>query len=127
MIQIAVSTGELLDKVSILNIKLLKITDPIKYNKVADETNILEPLAHQFMQNWEIEKLYDKLYEVNLSLWTVEDELREIEKEGTFDSKFIALARSVYYLNDERSELKGEINRLTDSEIVEVKSYTNYQ
>ena len=126
-IYIPVSFGELLDKVSILSIKRDMISDADKLSKVKIELNQLMDLARPILQDDELERLYDNLLIVNKDLWDVEDVLRKMEADKKFDEQFIAKARSVYFLNDRRFELKNKINTVMGSEINEVKQYVNYQ
>jgi hypothetical protein len=126
-IYIPVSVGELLDKVSILSIKRDMISDADKLSKVKIELNQLMDLARPILQDDELERLYDNLLLVNKDLWDVEDVLRRMEADKKFDEQFIAKARSVYFLNDRRFELKNKINNVMGSEINEVKQYVNYQ
>ena len=126
-IYIPVSVGELLDKVSILSIKRDMISDADKLSKVKIELNQLMDLARPILQDDELERLYDNLLIVNKDLWDVEDVLRKMEADKKFDEQFIAKARSVYFLNDRRFELKNKINNVMGSEINEVKQYVNYQ
>ena len=126
-IYIPVSVGELLDKVSILSIKRDMISDTDKLSKVKIELNQLMDLARPILQDDELERLYDNLLIVNKDLWDVEDVLRKMEADKKFDEQFIAKARSVYFLNDRRFELKNKINTVMGSEINEVKQYVNYQ
>jgi nicotinamide riboside kinase len=121
------SVGELLDKVSILNIKRVMITDTEKLVMVKHELQELMDVAHPFLENKEVEELYDLLLMVNKNLWDVEDVLRKMEADKLFDEEFIAKARSVYFLNDRRFELKSKINTVMGSRINEVKQYVQYQ
>lgn len=127
MITIPVSTGEIIDKLSILHIKKTKITNEEKLELVNKEFELLYNLSSVYLDNPNIESLYHQLCEVNGKLWVIEDELRILETKKTFDSEFIDLARKVYFTNDERFRLKNEINLITDSEIREVKDYVKYQ
>lgn len=127
MITIPVSVGELIDKISILQIKKSKITDDTKLKKVEKELSELHKIAVPFLANDAISVLYEDLIGVNSQLWDVEDKLRKIETENRFEGEFISLARSVYHLNDERFSLKNKINILTDSDIQEVKQYIDYK
>ncbi len=127
MITIPVSVGELIDKISILQIKKSKITDASKLAKVEKELSGLFRNANPFLVNDSISVLYEDLIGVNSQLWNVEDRLRQLEKDGIFEGEFISLARSVYHLNDERFSLKSKINILTDSDIQEVKQYIDYK
>ena len=125
--KIEVSNGEILDKISILSIKLRKITDLGKIANVMAEHNILQAHFDELLTTDELHELYVRLYAVNLQLWEVEDSLRELEHKQDFSNTFIELARSVYMLNDRRASLKKELNILTNSTLVEEKSYTNYE
>lgn len=127
MITTPISVGELLDKLSILFIKKNRITNPDKLFQVEKEFSYLQELADPFLGVKDYFNLYDDLVKVNLKLWNIEDEIRVYEKKKQFDDKFIELARSVYYTNDERFEIKNKINLLTNSEIQEQKSYEDYK
>lgn len=127
MINIPVSVGELIDKLSILQIKKSKIDDKQKLEKIEKEYKFLLTHSMKYLDIEAIDKLFDDLLGVNLQLWNVEDELRILEKDKSFGDRFIELARAVYYLNDERFSIKDKINRLTDSDIQEVKQYVNYK
>ena len=120
---IEVSNGEIVDKYTILLIKLSKSTDIKQINNVEREICELEKVLYEIMPEGSEDPYYKNLYEVNKKLWVVEDELREKEKTGDFDGEFINLARSVYKLNDLRAAIKREINMATDSYIVEEKVY----
>ena len=126
MVSIPVSIGELIDKLSILQVKKTKISDKVKLEFVNKEFEILYNLSSVYLNNIEIESLYHRLVEINSSLWDVEDNLRIIETEKRFEGEFIDLARKVYFTNDERFRLKNEINLITSSEIREVKDYVKY-
>ncbi len=124
---VEVSIGELFDKISILEIKQSKIKDPDKLKYINDEYSILkDQLDKNVKTNDELMSLYQSLKEVNIKLWTIEDDKRQCEKEKKFDEKFIKLSREVHYLNDDRSRIKLKINNLTGSKIKEIKEYTNY-
>ena len=126
-ILVEVSVGELLDKISILEIKSNKIKDPDKLNFINDEYKILKDQLNTNIKDYsEIESLYNALKEINLKLWTIEDDKRLCEKNSDFGEKFIKLSRDVHFLNDERSKLKLEINNKTGSKIREIKEYTKY-
>lgn len=128
MISIKISLGELFDRISILDIKVKRITDPTKLAAVRSELASLNSvLASTSIVEWRaIIPFVKRLSEVNLRLWDVEDALREHERANDFGPKFVELARSVYVNNDERAECKRLINEKTSSDIVEVKSYTPY-
>jgi len=127
MIYIPVSVGELIDKLSILQVKKNKISNEEKLTLVNKEFELLYNLSSVYLDSNEIENLYHQLCEVNEKLWDVEDRLRVIETEKKFEEEFIDYARKVYFTNDDRFRLKNEINQLTDSEIREVKEYVKYQ
>jgi hypothetical protein len=126
MVSIPVSIGEMIDKLSILQVKKTKISDESKLEFVNKEFEILYNLSSVYLNDIEIESIYHQLVEVNSSLWDVEDRLRVIEKEKRFEGEFISLARKVYFTNDDRFRLKNEINLITSSEIREVKDYVKY-
>ena len=126
MIKIPVSVGELIDKLSILHVKQLKISNEEKLEYVNKEFELLYNISSYYLNKQEIENLYHQLVEINKKLWDIEDKLRVIESENNFDSTFIELARKVYFTNDERFRLKNEINLITSSEIREMKDYKKY-
>ena len=122
-----ISAGELFDKISILEIKKNKIKDKNKRNIILKELSSLQETASENIQKSKlIIKLYKKLKSINLKLWEIEDDIRDCERKNNFESKFIKLARAVYFTNDERSRVKNKINSLTKSNISEVKSYKKY-
>ena len=126
-ILVEVSVGELLDKISILEIKSEKIKDPKKLNFINDEYKILkDQLQANIKLDTVIENLYNLLKKINLKLWTIEDDKRLCEKNSNFGEKFIKLSRDVHFLNDERAKIKLEINNITGSKIKEIKEYTSY-
>ncbi|MAJ86171.1 MAG: hypothetical protein CL687_04340 [Candidatus Pelagibacter sp.] len=119
-----ISAGELIDKISILEIKKEKIKNKEKLTEIEKELKSLTGTYEQKIKSSEkLENLSNKLKEINLKLWNIEDEKREAEKEKKFDSTFVELARNVYKFNDERAEIKLRINKLLGSNIKEVKSY----
>ena len=121
---VPISVGELLDKISILEIKAETIADPAKLANVRSELAALDAVrGREVASAPELEALYAELQAVNRLLWRTEDDIRAIERTGQFDDRFIELARSVYRDNDRRAVLKRRINQLTGSEIVEEKSY----
>lgn len=126
-VYVPVSVGELIDKISILNIKKIMISDLQKVEIVNRELMKLIDIGNLYLQNKEVEDLYDQLVIVNKNLWDVEDELRYLESEKKFDEEFIKKARSVYFLNDKRYELKNRINFITNSKITEVKEHVKYK
>ena len=127
MIQVPVSVGELIDKLSILHVKQTKITNEEKLEYVNKEFELLYNLSSGYLDNPEIELLYHQLVETNSKLWDIEDRLRVIETERKFEGEFIDYARKVYFTNDERFRLKNKINNISNSEIREVKEYVKYQ
>ena len=126
-ILVEVSIGELLDKMSILEIKKEKIKDSQKLNFINDEYNVLkEQLNKNVKSDEKFEKLFQSLKEINAKLWVIEDDKRMCEKNSDFGEKFIKLSRDVHFLNDDRANIKLEINNHTGSKIKEIKEYTNY-
>ena len=126
--KIEVSNGEILDKLTILYLKVAFIKDKDKLVNVRKEVEELRPIAQDLFQEYgeELRKLYDKLGEVNHRLWKIEDNIRECERSQDFSNEFIKLARAVYFTNDERSDIKKQINILTKSGLIEEKSYEDY-
>jgi len=126
-ILVEVSVGELLDKISILEIKQEKIKDPEKLKFINNEHSILkDQLNNNVKSDEKIEKLFQSLKDINAKLWVIEDDKRQCEKEKDFTEKFIKLSRDVHFLNDDRAKIKLEINNLTGSKIKEIKEYTSY-
>ena len=126
-ILVEVSVGELLDKISILEIKQEKIKDDEKLKYINIEYNILkEQLNSNVNVDNKLEGLFKKLKNINSKLWDIEDDKRMCEKNSEFGEKFIKLSRDVHFLNDERASIKLEINNNTGSKIKEIKEYTNY-
>ena len=124
-IKASISVGELVDKITILEIKLDKINNTDKLQNIKNELNILQKYFDE-IQNNKLIGLKSKLKDTNLKLWQIEDDIRVCEKNNKFDEDFIHLARSVYITNDMRFEIKNSINQLFSSEIKEVKSYESY-
>jgi hypothetical protein len=121
---VPISVGELLDKISILEIKAEAISDPAKHRNVMRELAALDALREREVPAVpELDALFAELQAVNRALWRIEDDIREHERSGRFDERFIELARGVYRTNDRRAVVKRRINELTGSEIVEEKSY----
>ena len=122
-----ISTGELLDKLSILEIRLDKIKDKNSLVEINKEYEILKNLKNSNTESSEkIEHLFNEIKKVNLNLWNIEDEIRVCEKNKDFGQTFIELARSVYINNDKRSKIKFEINKMSGSNIKEIKQYIDY-
>ena len=122
-----ISAGELLDKISILEIKLDKIKDKENLQEIDKEYNSLNETKKSHLEiTPDIQNLIDQLKNVNIKLWSIEDEKRICEKNKDFSKKFIELARSVYINNDKRAKIKSEINKLLGSNIKEVKKYSDY-
>ena len=126
-VSVPISLGELLDKISILEIKNKKILDRSKILNIKKELNGLKKVLDELnINSSESNSLYNKLYKINLTLWEIEDSIRVLEKNEDFGEKFIELARAVYKTNDQRFEVKNDINKLFNSEYVEEKSYEDY-
>ncbi len=126
-VTIEISYGELIDKITILEIKAARISDPAKLANVNKELALLRKTWTSHVQPSEkVEALTDALRAVNAKLWDVEDALRDKERAGVFDPTFIELARSVYFTNDQRARIKREINLMLDSGLVEEKNYQPY-
>ena len=126
-ILVEVSVGELLDKISILEIKKNKIKDPEKLEYISDELSILKKeLKNNIKSDVKLEQLYQSLKIINARLWVIEDDKRKCEKEKDFTENFIKLSRDVHILNDDRAKIKLKINEHTGSKIKEIKEYTSY-
>ena len=124
---VEVSIGELLDKISILEIKQEKIKDPEKLDFITNEHSILkDQLEKNVKSDDNLNKLYQSLKEINAKLWVIEDDKRQCEKDKDFGEKFVKLSRDVHFLNDDRAKIKLEINNHTGSIIKEIKEYTSY-
>ena len=122
-----ISAGELLDKLTILEIKLHKIENLEKKKVIKKEIMTLKKVSDKCIDmNADVTLQYNLLKKTNEKLWLIEDKIRILEKEKNFDKEFIELARSVYISNDERSKIKAKINTLLDSNIKEIKEYTDY-
>ena len=127
--KVEVSNGELLDKLSILELKLKNIKDNKKLINIKNEHGGLSPLCDNLFDNYgnELRSLYAKLSEINAQLWKIEDDIRECERNKDFGDEFVRLARAVYFTNDKRSDVKKSINLLTQSGFIEEKSYEDYK
>ena len=126
-ILVEVSVGELLDKISILEIKQEKIKDPEKLKFINDEHTILkDQLDNNVKSDEKLNTLFQSLKDINAKLWVIEDDKRLCEKNSDFTEKFIKLSRDVHFLNDERAKIKLEMNNHTGSKIKEIKEYTAY-
>ena len=126
-ILVEISVGELLDKISILEIKKEKISDPESIKFIEKEYLILkEQLNKNIKSDKKVEEFFNNLKKINLKLWSIEDYKRMCEKNSDFGEKFIKLSREIHFLNDNRSKVKLEINKYTGSQIREIKQYTNY-
>ncbi len=122
-----ISAGELLDKISILEIKLDKIKDSDSQNKIKKEYQMLKEAEKEHIENTElVKKLFGEIKVINQNLWGIEDKLRICEKNKEFGKDFIQLARGVYLNNDKRAKVKSEINKILGSNIVEIKKYVDY-
>ena len=126
IISTPVSLGELVDKISILHIKNINIKDNEKLKLIREELELLNQTLNKHIKNNDIQNYLDSLIEINSKLWVIEDDIRDCERNKKFDQIFIDLARSVYFTNDKRSEVKLEINKKFGSKIIEVKSYEEY-
>jgi hypothetical protein len=126
--KIEISIGELLDKISILELKLLRIQNEKKLFNVKKEFETLNPLVQELFEKYDgqLQNHYLELAKINGQLWDIEDWIRDCEREKRFDKEFVELARSVYITNDKRSEVKKLINIMTESGLVEEKSYKEY-
>ena len=126
-ILVEVSVGELLDKISILEIKKMKIKDTDKLKFINDEHAILKSQLDENMKSDDkLNKLFESLKEINAKLWVIEDNKRMCEKNSDFTENFIKLSRDVHFLNDDRAKIKLEMNNHTGSKIKEIKEYTSY-
>ena len=126
-ILVEVSVGELLDKISILEIKKEKIKDPEKLKFINDEYEVLKNQLNQNVKSDEkLNDLFNSLKDINSKLWVIEDDKRLCEKNSDFSEKFIKLSRDVHFLNDDRAKIKLEINNHSGSKIKEIKEYTSY-
>lgn len=129
--KIEVSNGEILDKHTILKIKLEKITDPVKVENLRKEWDVLTPCVQEIMSYCsdfeEMLLTYNEMLDVNRKLWQIEDDIRDCERNKDFGDKFIELARSVYWTNDDRNLVKKRIDSLTGSKLTEEKSYQDYK
>ena len=124
---VEVSVGELLDKISILEIKQEKIKDQEKLKFINVEHKILkDQLSQNVKADEKLEKLFQSLKDINAKLWVIEDDKRQCEKDKDFGEKFIKLSRDVHFLNDDRAKIKLEMNNHTGSKIKEIKEYTSY-
>ena len=126
-ILVEVSVGELLDKISILEIKQEKIKDTEKLKFIAEEHSILKDQFNKNVKSdQKLTELFESLKQINAKLWVIEDDKRQCEKEKDFTNTFIKLSRDVHFLNDDRAKIKLEINNHTGSKIKEIKEYTSY-
>ncbi len=126
-ISVPVSVGELFDKISILEIKQIKIKDKKSRQIIKYELNSLKSIVKKNkLMNKRIKKSYESLKNINTKLWRIEDQKRECERQGKFDKKFIKLARNVYIFNDRRAKIKSEIDIISGSKIKEIKSHKDY-
>tara|TARA_Y100000590_G_scaffold270208_1_gene303463 strand:+ start:598 stop:981 length:384 start_codon:yes stop_codon:yes gene_type:complete len=126
IISTPVSVGELVDKISILHIKNINIKDVEKIKFIKEELELLNQTLDKYVNRDHIQEYLDALIEINSKLWVIEDDIRDCERNKNFDQKFIELARSVYFTNDKRSDVKLNINKKFGSQIIEVKSYEDY-
>tara|TARA_Y100000768_G_C23764226_1_gene580095 strand:+ start:302 stop:685 length:384 start_codon:yes stop_codon:yes gene_type:complete len=126
LVNTPISLGELVDKISILIVKQKNITDQNKLNQVNKELGYLQKTLTDHITNEKIEIFLNRLIDINSKLWIIEDDIRSCERRKQFDQKFIELARSVYFTNDKRADIKLDINQKFGSDLVEVKSYDRY-
>ncbi|WP_039916320.1 DUF6165 family protein [Cellvibrio mixtus] len=130
LIQAPISLGELIDKITILEIKAVHISDETKLKNVTHELNILNEKVDSLLDatgKTKLEPLKKSLKDINQELWVIEDDIRDCERDKDFSDKFIQLARAVYFTNDKRAAVKKDINLAFGSELIEEKSYKNYQ
>jgi archaellum component FlaC len=123
--KIEVSNGEIADKLTIIEIKLEKIKDPVKLKNLRTEYEVVDQAMNTIMEK--THPLYRQLHEINSRLWVIEDHIRDLERLRDFGDDFIQTARSVYFINDERSDVKRKINEITGSKLFEEKSYEEYK
>jgi len=126
IINTPVSVGEVVDKISILHIKNIYIKDDEKLKLISEEMELLSKTLDDHIKRDDIQTYLDSLIKINLKLWVIENDIRDCERNKTFDQKFIDLARAVYFTNDKRSQVKLDINKKFGSKIIEVKSYEEY-
>jgi len=128
-IEIPISIGELLDKLSILEIKKHKVKDPIKLKNINHEYDLLSNLSKVLKEKDEksFNSLFEEILKVNKKLWDIEDKIRILESEKRFDEEFVSVARSVYFINDDRFEIKKKINEAFGSDVAEEKEYIEYK
>ena len=125
---VEISVGELLDKISILEIKQEKIKDPEKSRFIKNEHSILKKQLEENVKSDEkLNDLFQLLKDINAKLWVIEDDKRQCENEKNFNDKFVRLSRDIHFLNDDRAKIKLEINNHTGSKIKEIKEYTKYK
>ena len=123
-----ISPGDLLDKISILEIKIEKVKDKNSLEEIKKEHKILKEIQTSSIDiTGKIKDLFQSVKNVNIKFWNIEEKLRICEKNKNFDKNFIELARGVYFANDERAELKSKINKILKSNIIEIKQYDNYK
>ena len=123
-----ISAGELLDKISILEIKLENVKDENNKKEIKKEYDILKKSKNSSIElNDEIKDLFQSLKNVNIQMWNIEDKIRICEKNKDFGKNFVELARGVYFNNDKRSRIKLQINKILKSNIIEIKQYDNYK
>lgn len=132
LVAISVPPGELVDKITILEIKSRRVKNKQKLSSVKSDVSLLKKSLNALLKGYKnkvakFKSLKQKLYKVNLKLWVIEDRIRILEKDKNFGSEFIKLARSVYITNDERSTVKNQINELLGSTLNEVKQYVKYK
>lgn len=130
LVEAPISLGELIDKITILEIKASNINDDAKLKNVRHELHVLDAKVAKILSAQDVEKLKPlklSLKNINQSLWTIEDDIRDCERQQQFDQNFIELARAVYVTNDQRAKIKKDINLAFGSELIEEKSYQSYR
>ena len=127
MIKVVLSVGELIDKITILQLKMKFIKNKEQLKNIRNELGTLKPLLKENnLETPKINELFAELYKINLKLWKIEDNIREKERQLDFSDEFISLARSVYFTNDKRADIKKKINLISGSKLIEEKSYAKY-
>jgi len=124
--KVEISNGDLIDKLTILEIKFKKIQSQSKIENISRELKYLQTICYHLLLVDGIQNLYSELIDINNKLWTIEDKIRQKEKQKIFDQEFIELARQVYFTNDHRAQIKKDINMITESNFIEEKSYEEY-
>lgn len=124
--KVEISNGDLIDKLTILEIKFKKVQSQSKIENISRELKYLQTICSDLLLVDGIQNLYSELIDINNKLWIIEDHIRQKEKQKIFDQEFIELARQVYFTNDHRAQIKKDINMITESNFIEEKSYEQY-